>query len=196
MNNSESLKQTVLFEIHDGSGDLRENINNVVDEDFYLKYHRLIAGIAARIIFGSKQDIEDCTNEIFAVLMTKISEYNPQRGTIEAYVSVISRSVALNFAKKLRRSQEIATGEEIDIADVPAASVDEYNSFANSEAIKEILRLLTKDEKVLFTLKYVYYYTAFEISKYCGISIAAAEKRSARLRKKLQKLFKEKGFDY
>jgi RNA polymerase sigma-70 factor (ECF subfamily) len=203
LNNSESLKQKFAFDIDDGLSDIQENQINIIDEDFYLRHQKLIAGIATRILSQTslrlackKQDVEDCTNEIFAVLMSKISEYNPQRGTIEAYVSVISRSVALNFAKKLRLNQEIATGEEIDIVDVSTASRDEYNIFADSEVIKESLYSLTKDEKVLFTLKYVYYYTANEIAKYCGISVAAAEKRSTRLKKKLQKLLKEKGFDY
>jgi len=196
LNSSESLRQKLLFEIDGDSGDIQENqINiNIIDENFYLRHHKLIAGIAARILSNNntKQDIEDCTNEIFAVLISKIGEYNPRRGTIEAYISVISRSVALNYGKKLYRNQEIATGEEIDVID----ESDKYDKFVNSEAIKESLRLLTKDEKVLFTLKYVYYYTANEIAKYCGVSVAAVEKRSARLRKKLQKLLKEKGFDY
>jgi RNA polymerase sigma-70 factor (ECF subfamily) len=164
----------------------------MIDEEFYLRHHKLAAGIAARIVCGSKQDVEDCTSEIFIVLMSKISEFDPQRGTMEAYVSVVSRSVALNFAKKLRSSRETAAGEEIEIADAS----DEYSAFADFEAIKESLDALTKDEKVLFTLKYVYYHTAPQIAKYCKISVAAAEKRLTRLKNKLQKLLKEKGFDY
>jgi RNA polymerase sigma-70 factor (ECF subfamily) len=167
-------------------------ITVTIDEDFYLRHHKLIAGIASRILFGAIQDIEDCTNEIYIALMAKIGEFDPQRGTIEAYVSVVSRSAALNFAKKLRNNRDIATGEQIEIIDVS----DEYGAFADFEAIKESLDALTKDEKVLFTLKYVYYHTAAQIAKYCKISVAAAEKRTARLRAKLQKLLKEKGFDY
>jgi len=82
--------------------------------------------------------------------------------------------------------------EETDIADAS----DAYSSFADFEAIKESLNALTGDERVLFTLKYVYYHTANEIAGYFGISVAAAEKRLTRLKGKLQKLLKEKGFDY
>ena len=169
-----------------------DNFTITIDEEFYLRHHKLIAGIAARILSGAKQDIEDCINEIFVVLMEKTGGFDPQRGTIEAYVSVVSRSVALNYAKKLRRSRELVSDEETDIADAS----DAYNSFADFEAIKESLNALTGDERVLFTLKYVYYHTAHEIAKYFGISVAAAEKRLTRLKGKLQKLLKEKGFDY
>ena len=198
LNGSEVLKQTFLAKFNDSPVDILESPKNAtkaeakVDEDFYLRYHKLVASIAARILSGTKQDIEDCTSEIFIALMSKLSDFDPQRGTIEAYVGVISRSVAINFAKKLHNSHTAATIEESDIADVTNA----YDSLADCEAIKESVESLTKDEKVLFALKYVYYRTAAEIAKYCGISVAAAEKRSARLKTKLQNLLREKGFEY
>ena len=196
MNGSKVLKQTYLAKFDDSPVDILESQKNAamakVDEDFYLRYHGFVASIAARILLGNAQDIEDCTSEIFIALMSKLGDFDPQRGTMEAYVGVVSRSVAINYAKKLHNRQTIATGDESDIAD----RSDAYDSFMDCEAIKESVESLAKDEKVLFALKYVYYRTAAEIAKYCGISVAAAEKRSARLKTKLQKLLREKGIEY
>ena len=206
MDNSESIKSINNINTLNANGKLREiqELNElIIDDNFYYKYNRLITGIVSRILdFNLKQDTEDCVSEIYAALISRTGEYNPERGTIEAFISIISRSVTLNFRKKLCKNQREVViqsnesdGDNVIETDFPDKS-DDYDIFINFETIKEVLKFLSKDEKTLFTLKYVYYYKASEIAKYYGISIASAEKRSTRLRKKLQKLLKSNGLSY
>jgi len=163
-----------------------------VNNGFYEKYNPQIRAVVTRILnhAGQTSDIDDCVNTVFLDLMEKLRQYNDTRGTMGAFVTVISRSVALNYCKSnMRKSAELVGDEKLDFLSAPLG----YENEAEFDLLVEsIAAKLNKQEKILFSMKYLYYYTPEEIAKALKIRRSAVDMRVNRLRNKI-KTFLTKG---
>jgi RNA polymerase sigma-70 factor (ECF subfamily) len=83
----------------------------------YDRHARLVYGLALAIL-GSRDDADDLTQEVFLSLCTR-GDYDPARGTLSAYLIVMTRSRALDrlrargrgrrFLGRWERSQMLST---------------------------------------------------------------------------------------
>jgi RNA polymerase sigma-70 factor (ECF subfamily) len=157
-----------------------------LNNNFYEKYNPQIRTVVARILNYANQsgDIDDCVNNVYLELMNKLQKYNETRGSMGAFVTVISRSVALNYCKSnMRRAGELIGDEKIDFLAEPM----EYENEAEFEMLVEsILEKLNEKERILFTMRYVYYYSPEEIAKTLKIRRSAVDMRVNRLKNKVK----------
>ena len=98
--------------------------NNIseVNNNFYVRYNPQIRAIVTRILnnAGQSRDIDDCVNTVFLELMEKLQQYSETRGSMAAFVAIISRSVALNYCKfNLRKNNELIGDDNIDFLNEP-----------------------------------------------------------------------------
>jgi len=116
--------------------------------------------------------------------MEKLQQYNETRGSMGAFVTVIARSAALNYCKSgSRKNAELVGDEKLDILSSPI----EYQDEAEYDLLVEsIVAKLNKDERVLFTLRFLYYYTPEEIAKTLKIKRSAVDMRTNRLKSKIK----------
>jgi len=166
-----------------------------VNNNFYEKYNPLIRKIAARILnsAGQGRDIDDCVNTIFLELMERLQQYNETRGSLGAFVAIISRSVAINYCNSnMNRNGELIGDEKIDFLRGPISFEDkvEFQMLVDS-----ILEKLNERESILFTMKYIYFYPADEIAKAFKINRNAVDGRVDRLKKKIKKFLLKGGTD-
>jgi len=164
--------------------------NNIfkLNNNFYEKYNPQIRNIVARILNNANQsqDIEDCVNTVFLELMEKLQQYNEMRGSMGAFVSVVTRSVALNYCRdNMRKHHELIGGEKLDFLSGP---MEIENIIEFDMLVEKILEKLNEQESILFAMKYVYFYTPEEIAKVFKITRNAVDIRVNRLRSKIKKI--------
>jgi RNA polymerase sigma-70 factor (ECF subfamily) len=162
-----------------------------VNDKFYDRYNPHIRKIAARILTSAGQGgyIDDCVNEVFLQLIERLQQYNETRGSMAAFVTIITRSAALNFIKSTARK----TGELI--GDDTIAFLTEPSSFENEvegkieyeRLVKSILEKLDKKESVLFTMRFILFYPPEEIAKALKITRNAVDGRINNLKNKIKR---------
>ena len=172
-----------------------ENIDNNTLEinNLYNKYNLDIRAIVAKILYYSNQehDIDDCVNDVYLRLIENLQKYNETRGSMAAFVAIIARSTALNYCKgNIRKPKELIGDEKIDVLSDPINVEDEIEF---KILIENITKNLKKEERILFTMRYIYYFTPEEIAKEFNINLGTAYKRITRLKNKVKKFLLKGG---
>jgi len=135
-------------------------IENKIDNSFYEKYNTQIRAVVARILRNANQinDIDDCVNTVFLSIIEKLEQYNETRGSMGTFVTVISRSVALNYIKtNNRKTSELVGDDNIDILSFPMEYQNEIEFNLLVESITAKLNneyTLSDDGHGSLTLKY------------------------------------------
>ena len=165
------------------------NIENNITEvniNFYEKYNPQIRAIVTRILNNANQsqDIEDCVNTVFLELMERLQQYNETRGSLAAFVAVITRSAALNYCKSnVRKPGELIGDDNIDFLSEPL----EFESEVEFDMlVKSILKKLNEKESILFTMRFILFYPTKEIAKTLRITQNSVDVRVNRLKKKIK----------
>jgi RNA polymerase sigma-70 factor (ECF subfamily) len=159
-----------------------------VNDNFYEKYNPRIRAIVTRILNNASQtrDIDDCVNTIYLELMEKLQQYNETRGSMGAFVSIIARSTALDYCRgNMRKHGELIGDENIDFLSEP---IEFENKVEFQMLVKSIKEKLNEQEIILFTMKYIYYYSPEEIAKILKIKQNTVNKRVSRLKNKVKNL--------
>ena len=157
-----------------------------VNNNFYDKYNPQIRSIVTRILRNANQagDIDDCVNTVFLELMENLQKYNETRGSMAAFVAIITRSTALDYCKgNMRRPGELIGDDKLDFLSEPMG----FESGVEFKMLVEsILEKLNKEERVLFTMRYVLFYSPEEIAKSFKIKRNAVDMRVKRLKAKVK----------
>jgi len=159
-------------------------VNNI----FYDKYNSQIRIIVTRILSNADQtrDIDDCVNTIYLELIEKLKQYNETRGSIAAFVAIVARSAALNYCKSnMRNNGELIGNDKIDFISGP---IEVENIVEFEMLVKSIKEKLSKQERILFTMRYIYYYSPDEIAKIFQIRRNTVDKRVSRLKDKVKNI--------
>ena len=175
-----------------GAGNMSNN-KLEVNDSFFEKYNPTIRSIVANILkpANQSQNIDECVNTVYLNLMEKLQQYNETRGSMAAFVIIITRSVALNYRKSsIRKNSELIGEAQFDFI---SDNLNFENEVEFKMLVKSILGKLNEKENVLFTMKFILHDSAEEIAKTFGVSKNAAEVRINRLRKKIQKFLTKGG---
>jgi len=165
-----------------------ENANNIseINNDFYEKYSPQIRAIVTRILNNAnqRQDIDDCVNIVFLELMERLQQYNETRGSMSAFVTIITRSIALNYCKSNRYKIGYLTSD--DTIDFLSEPLEFENEVEFNMLIEKIHAKLNEKENILFTMRFILFYTPEEIAKTLKITRNAVDIRVNRLKKKIK----------
>jgi len=158
-----------------------------VNNNFYEKYNPQIRTIVTRILMNANQynDIEDCVNNVYLALMAKLQQYNETRGSIAAFVAIIARSTALDYCKSnIRKPGELIGDEKLNYLIEP---IEIENKIEFQMLVDGILEKLNDQESILFTMKYILFYSPDEIAKAFKINRNAVYARLNNLKSKIKK---------
>ena len=89
-----------------------EAINHVIT-----KYSKLMWSIASSILHNvaSDQDIEECVADVFVYLWKHPEKYDPQRGTLKVWLSVVARSQAIDKYRDLSKNNAVPLDDTVFI---------------------------------------------------------------------------------
>jgi RNA polymerase sigma factor (sigma-70 family) len=125
--------------------------------------------------------------------MEKLHQYNETRGSMGAFVAIVARSAALNYCKSnMRKAGELIGDAQIDFLSGPIEVEDEVE---HKILIENILKDLSDEEGILFTMRYIYFYSPDEIAESFKIKRNAVDARVNRLKKKLKRLLIKGGIN-
>jgi RNA polymerase sigma-70 factor (ECF subfamily) len=116
------------------------------DEGAFLQLYRRRQGAIYRFALhmsGSQQVAEDVTQDVFLALMREPGKFEPQRGSLAAYLYGIARNRVLHHLKQGSLQVPLASGEGVDGRIPPEPSVpvpDLLDDLTRQEDIKRLRR--------------------------------------------------------
>ena len=155
-------------------------------EVIYHEYFPLMFHIAYQIL-RHQQDAEDAVHQAFVSIAENITKIDqPLSPQTKRYVAVIAENKAIDVHRKSQR-HPITSLEDVS----PGIGIPvEYDG--DDELVKCILELNPLQRQVIW-LKYHYGYSLREISSMLKISLPWAIQLDQRAKKKLKKLYEERG---
>lgn len=164
-------------------------------DETYEKYFNRVFFYVKRILndVGFNEDIEDCVSNVFLALWKDSDKYNISRGSYDTYVNVKTRSIALNYRKKIM-SKKIKV-EDIDYNSIPEKDIlitENYviDKFEKQKIIQEIKKF-KEPNRSYFYLRYFMNYEIKDIAKIFNTTASAVENRLYRCRLNLKKILKK-----
>jgi len=165
----------------------------VVNDNFYETYNNKITIIVKRMLAqtGITQDIDDCVNIVYVKLMESIDSFDENRGSMDTYVNLIAHHTVINYIKRNSKYKNELVGDEIfDFFYAPLECEDEavFNIL-----VENICAKLKKEERILFTMRYILFHPPEEIAKVLNIKRNTVATRCKRLKAKVKKYLKGAG---
>jgi RNA polymerase sigma-70 factor (ECF subfamily) len=128
---------------------LREMCGGSVDafDRFYARYAPFVMQIALRTL-GERMEAEDVCHDVFLEALRRGHSYDPDRGSLEAWLAVMTRSRCLD---RLRRSKRIVQTEEpaLKLAHATAPAAEEHAvAHMEREAVRHALGHLPAEQRM------------------------------------------------
>lgn len=127
-------------------------------------------------------DIQECVQDTFTDFYLSRKNFNPEKGTLSAYLVAIARH------KAVYRFREIQKEKELSLA---ASFPEDPLGLEDHAALEHALSQLGESDAKVLRMKYYEGYTAKEIGEILGISHEAVKKRIQRALKKAMALMTE-----
>ena len=141
--------------------------NSQAFDIFYDRYGELVYRLSLRIL-GNQQEAEDLTQEIF-ILLSRDNNYDHKRASIATFLSVLTRSRAIDRIRKTRSQQQHLQKWEQSISseqDIRTSSLMENASLAErSEKVKLALAKLPEKHRQVLEMAYFDGLSQTEIAK-------------------------------
>ena len=141
---------------------------------------------------------EDVVQETFAIALSRRADYDPARGSIATWLTVLSRNVIRDHLRAHRKSDElVATWERIDVtlAQVFAAMAerplpgDVLERAETRDLVHMAITNLPEQYRTALTRKYVDGESLETLASELGISVDAAKSLLARARRAFRDTF-------
>ena len=160
-------------------------------EALLLHYGPLMRYIIAPIL-SDPQDREECLSEVSMRVWSRIAQFDPARGSWNAWLTAITRNTARNY----QRSAQHHSGTRSIPAGTPAPEASPEEALIQAErsaAVHNALGRLSPGDRALFYRKYYYLQSTAQIAAELGMTARAVEGRLYRLKKQLRRMLGGEG---
>lgn len=146
----------------------------------YDRHAALVYGIALHLLTNTTE-AEDLTQDIFLIL-TKKSAYDPQRGSLRTYLSILTRSRALDRLRTSNRRQQKlrhqAANEHEQVLFVNP--IEEAAQLERSQEVLEALEQLSTKEREVLRMAYYQGLSQAEIATRLSTALGTVKSRTRR----------------
>ena len=133
-------------------------------------------------VLRDRQDAEDCYSEVSLALWQKLENFDPEKGSLSAWLTAIARNAALNHLKARIRREKHQLEEPAEIL-TPEQQVLRKE---RAERLRATVARLPEADRKLFYRRYYYLQPVGQIAAELGLSQRAVEGRLYRLRQRLR----------
>lgn len=161
-------------------------------EALYDRYSRLVYKIALQML-KIEDAAADLTQEVFLAVWQKPEQYNPDRGTIVVFLSVMTRSRALNRIRSAKSQQNMierfgrtALPEPVESPGLAQASLEEM-----SDRVRQALQTLPEAQRAVLELAYYEGLSQSDITERTGVPLGTVKSRSRQGLLKLRELLQD-----
>ena len=161
--------------------------HNQEAEQIFRQYGRLLELVAAAQLPGRPEDAEECVQDAVWAFVEGRAPWDPAQGSKQTWLCVLVRSRA-----KDRRQARVFLQWLLHPGGQDAAA-DHAERAAVRDGLRRVLEGLSREERRLFTLRFVYGLSSAELGGVLGLSPNGVDARVSRLRKKLKRLLARQG---
>ncbi|MBP3238291.1 MAG: RNA polymerase sigma factor [Lachnospiraceae bacterium] len=163
-----------------------------------LKYGKCLLGIANNILHNI-ETAEECENDTYLRTWNSIPPNEPKTYFF-SYIGRIIRNIAIDIVRKDANRKKYVDFCELteELQECLPSKHDtekEIEMKCLTEIINGFLKTRPEHEQIIFSRRYWYFEKVDEIAKACGYSVSKVKTVLFRLRKKLKKHLKERGYD-
>jgi len=152
-------------------------------------YNRLLWSVAGGILrgVGTDQDVEECISDVWFTLWHKPERYDPNRGSLKTYLTVLMRSRALDRFRSLRETEELDENAHDQTPNFEDALISE-ELFGRLRA--EVDALGEPDREILVR-RYFFLQKPADIAQNMARPVREINNRLYQAKKRLQKKLQE-----
>ena len=136
---------------------------------------------------------EDCLSEAVMRVWDRVGQFDPSRGSFNAWLTAVVRNTARNYQRAIQSHQSTQDLDE----NTPSPQPTPEELLLRQErqaAVNRALARLSSEEQALFYRKYYYLQPTAQIAAELGTTERAVEGRLYRLKKRLRKLLGGEGY--
>jgi len=162
----------------------------------YSLVFRILGGISSR------EDIEECTSDVFTEVWNSIEEFNSERGSFKTWILIKTKYKALEYRRRLiKLSTKQYQPSENEILECANSKLDETtveDEVLKREKLRHIIDAVNEfnelDRKI-FNRRYFLYEDIESIANRYNLTRQAVDNRLLRCRKKLKNMIIQKQLD-
>lgn len=150
------------------------------------KYSKLLWSVAGPVLssIGSTQDIEECVADTFIYLWEHPDKFEPRRGKLKTWLSIIARTQAIN------RYREIAKRDTVPLEDIGFMDhlgiVDDILKEETRRALIAAINALGEPEREILIRRYYYEQKPKEIALALDMNVKQVDNRLYQTKLKLR----------
>lgn len=136
---------------------------------------------------------EDCLSEAAMRVWDRVGQFDPSRGSFNAWLTAVVRNTARNYQRAIQSHQSTQDLDE----NTPSPQPTPEELLLRQErqaAVNRALARLSSEEQALFYRKYYYLQPTAQIAAELGTTERAVEGKLYRLKKRLRKLLGGEGY--
>lgn len=155
-----------------------EHLMDTYSGKVYALVHRILGDKAKR------EDIEECTSDIFFSIWQNAHRYDAKRGTFRTWVFIVAKYKALDYRRQLCQAPQYPLYEEqINPQDDLESRI---LAKEEREQLVEAIETLGEPNKTLFYKRYFYYESIESIAQQLNLTRSAVDNRLWRCRQKVK----------
>jgi RNA polymerase sigma-70 factor (ECF subfamily) len=146
----------------------------------------------AQRILGSKNDAEDLVHDVFLEAWRRAADYDPERGTVRAWLVLRTRSRAIDSRKSAKVSRTVSVGDTGWLERL-LGGADDVSGSADRDLVRRTLRELPEDQRMVLLLGYFEGLSSSEIAARLATPIGTVKSRVAKGLSRLREALGPKG---
>jgi RNA polymerase sigma-70 factor (ECF subfamily) len=146
----------------------------------------------AQRILGSKNDAEDLVHDVFLEAWRRAADYDPERGTVRAWLVLRTRSRAIDSRKSAKVSRTVSVGDTGWLERL-LGGADDVSGSADRDLVRRTLRELPEDQRIVLLLGYFKGLSSSEIAARLATPIGTVKSRVAKGLSRLREALGPKG---
>ena len=163
-----------------------KNRSEAAINEVITKYSKLLWSVAGAVLnnIGSTQDVEECVADAFIYLWEHPEKYNPQRGKLKTWLSIVVRTQAVNRYREISKRNTISVENTDFIAQLGV--VDNILESETRRTLLAAINALGEPDREILIRRYYYDQKPKEIAYALDMSVKQVDNRLYQTKLKLR----------
>lgn len=151
------------------------------------RYARLLWSVAGRVLrgVGSEQDMEECVADVFICLWQGPEKFDPARGSLRSWLSLVARSRAIDRCRAILRRGDLPLDETV-LAGEPGLP-ETLEKEDRQRQLLAAVETLEEEERDILLRRCCWEQKPREIAAALGLPVKTVENRLYRTKQRLRR---------